>query len=321
MISSKPFQERLHFLVMSLTTKIGSLTLRNPMILASGVLGTSYSTLRRLYEAGLGAVVTKSIGVHPTSGNANPSIFALNDIRSVISSVGFANPGIQVFREDLEILLESSVPTIVSIYGKNKEEFSKVVNGLKDLSIKAFELNFSYSSTRKDGAQIGTDSDLVYEIVKEVRANTTLPLWVKLSPNVNEITEIASAAVKGGCDALVAVNTLKAMVIDIQAKIPILGNKRGGLSGAALKPIGVRAVYDLYEQFEKEIPIIGVGGIYRGEDIIEYLLAGATSVEIGTSLGVAYPENMIKFFQMKVKKYMEQNEFVSIDEITGGAHK
>jgi len=306
---------------MSLATKIGSLTLRNPMILASGVLGTSYSTLKRAYEAGLGAVVTKSIGINPSSGNANPSIFALNEIRSVISSIGLANPGFQVFREDLEKLLESSVPTIVSIFGESMEEFKEVLNGLTDLPIQAFELNFSCSSSKKDRAQISTDPDLVFEIVKELRTNTTVPLWVKLTPNVSNIVEIASSAVRGGCDALVAVDTLKAMVIDIQTKQPILGNKRGGLSGAALKPVGIRSVYDLYEHFDEEIPIIGVGGIYRGEDIIEYLLAGATAVEIGTSLGVAYPENMVRFFQMKVKKYMEEHKFSSISEITGGAHK
>ncbi|MHA1219508.1 MAG: dihydroorotate dehydrogenase [Candidatus Heimdallarchaeaceae archaeon] len=306
---------------MSLATKIGNITIRNPMILASGVLGTTYSTLNRMYEAGLGAVITKSIGAKSRVGNPNPSVFALNEIRSVINSVGLANPGYQIFREDIEILMKSSTPTIVSIFGENKEEFKEVLEGLKDLPVLAFELNFSCSNNEMGGAQIGTDSDLVYEIVKELRVKTKTPLWVKLTPNVSDVIEIASAAVKGGCDTLVAINTLKAMVIDIHTKQPILGYKKGGLSGAAIKPVGMRYVYDLYEHFGDKIPLIGVGGIFRGEDIVEYILAGASAVEIGTSLGVAYPENMIRFFQMKIKKYMKEQQFGSINEMTGGAHR
>ncbi len=308
-------------MIMSLTTKIGDVTTRNPMILASGVLGTTYSILNRMYEAGLGAVITKSIGVKSRNGHPNPSVFALNEIRSVINSVGLANPGYQIFREDIEILLKNSTPTIVSIFGENKEEFQEVLEGLKDLPVLAFELNFSCPNTEKGGTQIGTDPDLVYEIVKDLREKTSTSLWVKLTPNVSDIIEIAAAAVKGGCDALVAINTLKAMVIDIHAKQPILGYKKGGLSGAAIKPVGIRYVYDLYEHFGNKIPLIGVGGIFRGEDIIEYLLAGASAVEIGTSLGVAYPENMVRFFQTKIKKYMKEQQYDSISEITGRAHK
>jgi dihydroorotate dehydrogenase (NAD+) catalytic subunit len=306
---------------MDLTTKIGKITIRNPMILASGVLGTSYSTMNRMFEAGLGAVVTKSIGVHPNSGHANPSIFALNDIRSIISSIGLANPGYQAFRKDLEKLIENSVPTIISIFGENKEDLTEIITGLNNLPVKAFELNLNALNVKQSETKSKIEPSVVYEAVKELQAISTIPLWVKLSPNTQDLVEIAAAAVKGGCDALVAVNAINAMVIDIQTKQPILGNKRGGLSGAALKPIGIRAVYDLFEQFNDEIPIVGVGGIYRGEDIIEYLLAGATAVEIGASLGVAYPENMIRFFQMKVRKYMEEHKYNSISEIVGGAHK
>ena len=308
-------------MIMSLATKIGDVTIRNPMILASGVLGTTYSILNRMYEAGLGAVITRSIGAKSRNGHPNPSVFALNEIRSVINSIGLANPGYQIFKEDIEILLKNSTPTIVSIFGENKEEFQEVLEGLKDLPVLAFELNFSCPNTEKGGTQIGTDPDLVYEIVKDLKERTSTPLWVKLTPNVSDIIEIAAAAVKGRCDALVAINTLKAMVIDIHTKQPILGYKKGGLSGAAIKPVGIRYVYDLYEHFGKKIPLIGVGGIFRGEDIIEYLLAGASAVEIGTSLGVAYPENMVRFFQTKIKKYMKEQQFDSISEITGGAHK
>ncbi|MCE7740884.1 MAG: dihydroorotate dehydrogenase [Candidatus Heimdallarchaeota archaeon] len=306
---------------MSLEARVGTLKLRNPLLLASGILGTTYSTLQRVYEAGLGAVITKSIGPRSRSGNPNPSVFALKDIKSVINSVGLANPGYSVFREDIGILIENKIPTIVSVFGENQEEYVEVVKGLQDLPILAFEVNLSCPNTEKGGTQIGTDPVAVKEIISALRKETEIPLWAKLTPNVSDILEIADAAIKGGSDAIVAINTLKAMVIDIQTKMPVLGFKRGGLSGAAIKPIGVRYVYDLYEHFGEKIPIIGVGGITRGEDIIEYLLAGATAVEMGTSLGVAYPENMIRFFQMKIKKYMKEHAYTSIQEITGGAHK
>ena len=306
---------------MSLATSVGAIKLRNPLILSSGILGTSYSTLQRMYDGGLGAVVSKSIGPRPRSGNQNPSIFAIQEIRSVINSVGLANPGYKVFREDIEKLIEKQTPTIVSIFGENEAEFNEVLNGLKDLPILAFELNLSCPNIDKGGLQIGTDPDIVFRISNKMKNETDLPIWVKLTPNVSNIIDIADAAVKGGCDAIVAINTLKAMVIDIQTKQPILGYKRGGLSGAAIKPVGIRHIYDLYEHFRDKVPLIGVGGIYSGEDVIEYLLAGATAVEIGTSVGVAYPENMIRFFLMKIKKYMKEHNHNSISEITGGAHK
>ena len=306
---------------MNFETLIGSIKLRNPLILASGILGTTYSTLQRAYEAGLGAVTTKSIGPKSRLGNPNPSVFALQEIRSLINSVGLANPGYQSFKHDLDELIKNEVPTIVSIFGENPEEFEEVLDGLKDLQILGFELNLSCPNTEKGGSQIGTDPDIVFKIVKTLKERTKLPIWVKLTPNVSDIIEIAEAAFKGGCDAIVAINTLKAMVIDIQTKQPILGFKRGGLSGSAIKPIGVRYIYDLYEHFGDNLPLIGVGGIYRGEDVIEYLLAGASAVQIGSSIGVAYPENMIRFIQMKIGKYMKEHGFSAISEITGGAHK
>lgn len=317
---SKAFQVSFNLIPMSLETAVGNLKLRNPLILASGVLGTSFSTLKRVYEAGIGAVVTKSIGPRSRSGNPNPSVFGLHEIRSLINSVGLANPGYKVFREDLDILIEENVQTIVSIFGENKSEFLEVLNGLKDLPIQAFEINLSCPNTDKGGSQIGTDPDMVQDIISSLRKQTSIPIWTKLTPNVSDIVEIANAAIKGGTNALVAINTLNAMVIDIHTRMPILGYKRGGLSGAAIKPVGVRYVYDLYEQLGEKVQIIGVGGITRGEDVIEYMLAGASAVQIGTALGVAYPENIVKFNLMKIEKYLNENQFSSITEIIGGAH-
>ncbi|MHA1687243.1 MAG: dihydroorotate dehydrogenase [Candidatus Heimdallarchaeaceae archaeon] len=306
---------------MSLEIKIGSRNFRNPIFLASGVLGTTYSTLHRVYNAGLGAVVTKSIGPNPREGNPNPSVFALHEIKSVINSVGLANPGYKVFSQEIKELIELKVNTIVSIFGSNISEFLEVIKGIDHLPFTAYELNLSCPNTEKEGMALGTDPNVVYDIVSTVRKNTEKPIYVKLTPNVTDIIEIAAKAVKAKCDALVAINTLKAMVIDIYTKTPILGYKKGGLSGAAIKPIGVRYVYDLYEQFGDKMPIVGVGGITKWQDIIEYMLAGATAVEIGTALGVAHPENKIKFFIKKIESFVKSEGYNSIKDITGGAHK
>ena len=297
---------------MSVKTKVGSIELENPLILASGVQGTSYSSLQRMYEAGLGAVVTRSIGIKPRSGNPNPSIFALQDIRSVISSVGLANPGYSIYKDDIIKAINNKVPTIVSIFGKTIEEFEEVFEGLKDIPPLAFELNIE---------RLDQHPDIILELVQSLKKKTKIPLWVKLTPNDNNMSIIAAAAVQGRCDALVAINTVKAMVIDIQTRQPFLGAKKGGLSGAAIKPMGIRCVYDLYEQFGDKTPIIGVGGISKGEDVIEYILAGASAVQIGTAIGVTYPENMIKFIQMKMKNYLKEHRMKTISELIGGAHK
>ncbi len=306
---------------MELETNIKTITLKNPLILASGIISTSYSSLVNIHNAGIGAVVTKSIGPRDRIGNPNPSVIALAEIRSMVNSVGLANPGYKVFREDIEELHHHNVTAIVSIFGGNMAEFIEVLEGLDDLPFAGYELNLSCPNTEKEGMSLGTDPETVYNITAELRKRTKKPLWAKVTPNVTNVIEIAEAAVKGGCDAIVAINTLKAMLIDIYAKRPILGFKKGGLSGAAIKPIGVRYVYDLYEALGEKVPIIGVGGIMKGEDIIEYMLAGASAVEIGTAFGVAYPGNKVKLFLHKLKKYMREQEIEAITEIIGGAHK
>lgn len=306
---------------MKFKTKVGSIELRNPLILSSGVLGSSYSSLEKMYNDGMGAVITKSIGPRSREGNPNPSVFALSNIRSMVNSVGLANPGYKEYSHDLEKLMKKNVPTIVSIFGSNLEEFSEVLEGMKNMPTLGFELNLSCPNTEKEGMSLGTDPDIVYEITSELRKRTKKPLWIKLTPNVTDMIEIAEAGVKGGCDAIVAINTLKAMVIDIHTAKPVLGFKRGGLSGSAIKPVGVRYVYDLYERFKDQVPIIGVGGITDYKDVIEYILAGAQAVEIGTALGVAYPGNKIRLWLQKIGQFLEEREMKSIEELVGGAHE
>jgi dihydroorotate dehydrogenase (NAD+) catalytic subunit len=307
-----------------LWTSIGTITLRNPIILAAGILGSTYSTLNRLFHEGFGAVTTKSLGLKPRIGHPNPSVIYLPEINSVVNAVGLANPGIEYFSREFH-RIDPDVKYVVSCFGSDPEEFVKVVrvidNETKDCTKPvAIELNLSCPHAQKVGIAIGTDPVIVEDVVKSVKKSTSLPVWAKLTPNITDITKIGIAAVNGGVDALVACNTIKALIIDISTKKPILANKRGGLSGSAIKPIAIRAIYDLYELLESEVSLIGVGGITTWEDIIEYVLAGANAVQIGTTLSYTNPKDLINSFVFNLNTYLEQ-ENNSLNELRGLAHE
>lgn len=301
-------------------TTIGNIEIRNPLILASGIWGSTYSTLNRSFHEGFGAVTTKSIGIHPREGHSNPSVIYLPEIHSVINAVGLANPGCSKYSEELKNI-DSNVRLIISVFGASSDEFISVI---ECLSMKtnpiAFELNLSCPHAKKLGMAVGTDPEVVEEIVEKVKTAIKVPIWVKLTPNTSDITKIGEAAVSGGADALVAINTLKALLIDIKAKKPILGNIRGGLSGKAIKPIGLRAIYELFESFGSEIPLIGLGGISKWEDVVEYLLAGASAVQIGTALhNYSSPKALIAEILNGLDSYLIR-ENLAINELRGIAH-
>ncbi len=254
--------------------QVGGVTLRNHLLLAAGVLGTCGSSLARMLRAGAGGVVTKSIGPEPRSGHAGPCLVVLED--GVLNAMGLPNPS-HDFVPELSSL--SGEPVIVSIFGGNPEQFGEVA-GWFSRSAAAFELNVSCPHAAGYGAQIGTNPDLVRECTAAV-ARHRLPVWVKLTPNVTDITAIGKAAESGGADALVAVNTVKAMRISTEMRRPVLGNRFGGLSGKAIFPVAVRCVYELYDACR--IPVIGCGGIGSASDVIEMMMAGASAVELGSA--------------------------------------
>lgn len=255
--------------------QVGGVALRNHLILAAGVLGTCGSSLARILREGAGAVVTKSIGPEPRYGHAGPCLVVLED--GVLNAMGLPNPS-KDFVDEIAPLTDN--PVIVSIFGGNPEEFGEVAGWFAD-SARAFELNVSCPHASGYGAQIGTNPELVRACTEAV-ARYNVPVWVKLTPNVTDITAIGRAAQAGGADALVAVNTVKAMRISIGMKRPVLGNKFGGLSGKAIFPIALRCVYELYEACT--IPIIGCGGVSCAEDVIEMMMAGASAVELGSAV-------------------------------------
>jgi len=254
---------------------IGGQTFSNHLILAAGILGTTGSSLARVLDQGAGGVISKSIGPEPSAGHPGPCLVVLED--GLLNAMGLPNPG-REFVDELEPL--AGRPVLVSIYGGTPEECGTVASWFAGKAV-GVELNLSCPHAEGYGAAVGSDPDLVEECTRAV-ARQNVPVWVKLTPNVADIAAIGRAAERGGADAVVAVNTLKAMRISTDLRRPVLGNRWGGLSGPAIFPVAVRCVYELYEACS--CPIIGCGGISSARDVVEMLMAGASAVEIGSAV-------------------------------------
>jgi len=307
-----------------LKTQICGIEFENPLILAAGVMGSNASSLNWILDSGAGGVVTKSFSKEPNKGYDNPTTVAVEG--GIINAIGLSSPGVDNFKEELKNINKTNINgqnnvAIASIYGSNPEKFSYLVGEIENL-VDMIELNVSCPHAMSGcGAAIGQDPNLTWTIMKECQKAkiTDTPIIAKLTPNVTDLVEIAIFAEKGGADGLTLINSLgPGMKIDINAKSPILSNKFGGMSGPAIKPIAIRCVYDAYSNCN--IPIIGVGGISNYKDVVEFLYAGATAVQIGTSIMYEGIEIFSKIAS-DLKEFMEKNEFNSIDEMIGYAHK
>ncbi|MBY8978998.1 MAG: dihydroorotate dehydrogenase [Candidatus Lokiarchaeota archaeon] len=296
-----------------LELNISELKLNSPLILASGILGVSYSSMKRLIDAGFGAITTKSIGPVRRKGFKNPSIIEVYN-GSFLNSVGLGNPGINSFITEIKEIKKFGFPLIVSVFGDNTDSYIDVASKAEKAGADAIEINIS--CPHAEVSSIGIDKNLTYSVVKAIKEKISVPLFVKLNPNVTNMDDIALAAQKGGADGVVAINTLAAMKIDINVKRPVLSHGGGGLSGNAIHPIAVKKVYDLYKILK--IPIIGCGGVSTYEDAIEFFLAGASAVQIGTALYQGY--GIISKINQGLKKYLKENDYNSISEIKGLAH-
>jgi len=262
----------------SLAIEITGLELENPVMLAAGVLGTTGSSLKRMADLGAGAVVTKSIGSEPKEGHPNPTMVKLDC--GFLNAMGLPNPSYKDFQDELAIARQGCVPLVASVFGAHPDEFAEIITGLQGAD--AYELNVSCPHASGYGAVIGTDPVLVEEITRAAKKATKAPVWVKLTPNVTDIVVIGEAAQKGGADAVVAINTVRGMAVDIHSGYPILGNIYGGLSGQAIRPVAVKCVFDLYKALA--IPIIGVGGVGSWQDVVEMMMTGASAVQIGSAV-------------------------------------
>ena len=230
-----------------------------------------------------------------------------------LNAMGLPNPSYKNFQHEIDTAKEGGVPVIASIFGGCALDFSQIASAIH---ADAFELNVSCPHAHGYGAEIGTDPTLVEDITRAVKNTVDVPVWVKLTPNVTNIKSIALAAQSGGADAVVAINTVRAMAIDIESGYPILGNKFGGLSGRAIKPVAVKCVYDLYEALD--IPVIGVGGISDWKDAVEFIMAGAQAVEIGSAVGNNI--NVFNEISSGMETFLTQKGW-TLEDIYGMAHK
>jgi len=299
-----------------LSVDLAGLRLANPTMLASGILGLSAETLGDIVKSGAGAVVTKSVGLKPRKGYSNPTVVQASC--GLINAMGLPNPGINEFTKEIREAENFDVPLIVSVYGFSAEEYARVAEKAVGGGADAVELNVSCPHVIETGSEIGQNPKLLAEVVKEVKTAVEKPVFVKLSPNVTNIAEIAEVAFKAGVNAITAINTVKAMAIDAETALPILSNKTGGLSGPAIKPIAVRCVYEIYEKVK--LPIIGCGGITNWRDAVEFLLAGASAVQIGTAVAIK-GSNVFKNITCGINAYLKKKGFSSVKEVVGLSHK
>ncbi len=302
---------------LDLSIKIASLRLDNPVITASGTCGFG-EELNKYFDINqLGALTVKGITVKPSIGNPTPRIAETPS--GILNSIGLENPGLEEFiKTKLEIIKKYHLPVLVNISGYTIDDFLILADELNQYKeISGLEINISCPNIAGGGLAFGTDSEMVYKITNKVKNIYSGPVIVKLSPNVTDIIEIARAAEEGGADAVSLINTLLGMAIDIEKKEPLLGNVFGGLSGPAIKPVALRMVYQVASSLM--IPVIGMGGIMTGRDALEFILAGASAVAVGTATLID-PEAPFRILQ-ELKEYMLIKGYTNLVELRGRAIK
>lgn len=265
---------------MNTSVTLAGVTLKNPVMTASGTFGSGAEYSEFVDLNNLGAVVTKGVANIPWAGNPSPRV--AETYGGMINAIGLQNPGIDVFVErDIPFLKKYDTKIIVNVCGRTTEDYCEVVERLADQPVDMLEINISCPNVKEGGIAFGQNPSAIEAITKEIKKYAKQPIIMKLSPNVTDITEMARAAEAGGADVLSLINTLTAMKIDIHKRKFAVANKTGGLSGPAIKPVAVRMVYQVSKAVN--LPIIGMGGIMTGEDAIEFLMAGATAVSVGTA--------------------------------------
>ncbi|MBC7327635.1 dihydroorotate dehydrogenase [bacterium] len=295
---------------MKLSIQLGNLVLENPIIIASGVFSPDSASYFPI-EA-IGAIITKTVTPRPREGNPPPRL--LETAAGLINSIGLQNVGIERFiEEELPRYMELGVPIIVSISGETEADFPLMAERLRGKGIAGIELNLSCPNVQRGGMHFGRDAETVFRIVREVKDASSLWVMPKLTPQARDIVETALAGEEGGADAISLVNTFLAMAIDIRARSSRLGTLMGGLSGPAIKPIALRMVYEVARAVR--IPVVGCGGIMNAEDALEFLIAGASAVEIGTAclINPSIPAEILD----GIRKFMEEEGIDDIRELIG----
>lgn len=283
-------------------------------MLASGILGISLDVFARLYKEGAGALVSKSLSKEPWEGYPNPTIIGVKS--GYLNAVGLSNPGAPYFAK--MISSNKTIPIIVSLVGSIPEDFTFMIKQFENVQVLAYELNLSCPHVEKVGLEVGDDPELVTKIVSEVKKASKIPVIAKVGLGSSDYLETVRASCEAGIDAITAINTIRAMAIDVETTRPILSHKIGGLSGTPIKPIAVRCVYEIASKFD--IPIIGCGGISSWEDAVEFMLAGASAIQIGSAVAEKWVGVFSKI-NNGISKYMERKNFQKIQDMVGIAKK
>lgn len=297
---------------MNTKVSLAGIEFKNPVTTASGTFGSGmeYSDLVDLNR--LGAVTTKGVANVPWPGNPTPRV--AETYGGMLNAIGLQNPGIDVFLErDIPFLKQYDTKIIVNVCGKTTEDYLAVVERLSDAPVDLLEINISCPNVKEGGIAFGQNPKMVEEITKEIKKVAKQPVMMKLSPNVTDITQTAKAAEAGGADALSLINTLTGMKIDINRRKFLLANKTGGMSGPAIKPVALRMVYQTVNAVS--IPVVGMGGIATAEDALEFLMAGATMVAIGTA-NFVNPRATLDVIE-GIEDYMRRNQVEDIKELIG----
>lgn len=301
---------------MNTSVNLCGVTLKNPVMTASGTFGSGEEFSEFVNLSKLGAVVTKGVANVPWQGNPTPRVAEVYG--GMLNAVGLQNPGIELFcKRDIPFLKNYDTRIIVNVCGRSTQDYCEVVERLADEPVDMLEINISCPNVKEGGIAFGQDPKAVEAITKEVKKYAKQPVIMKLSPNVTDITEMALAAEAGGADALSLINTITGMKIDINRRCFVLANKTGGMSGPAIHPVAVRMVYQTAQKVS--VPIIGMGGIASAEDAIEMILAGAAAVSIGTA-NFADPKISGKVVD-GIEAYMKKYQVEDIKELVGAVHE
>ena len=297
---------------MNLETKFLGISMKNPVIAASGTFGFGLEYADGMKLSDLGAISLKGLSATPWSGNAGVRIAETPS--GILNCIGLENPGVSYFKKEiLPRLLQEDVPLIANVVGKTIEEYGEVAEALTDCGISALEVNISCPNVKNGSLAFGTHPETAAEVTRIVKAHTNLPVMMKLSPNVTDIVSIAKACEEAGADAVSLINTLMGMAIDAKTRRPILGNITGGLSGPCVKPVALRMVWQVARAVK--IPVCGLGGIMTGMDAAEFLIAGASAVQVGTAT-LASPDAMPRIIR-ELSDWGDENKVANVSDLVG----
>ena len=299
-----------------LSVQCAGLSLRNPFLLASGIWGESGDSLAGAWAAGAGGVITKSIGSTPRPGYPNPTIETY-ERWGLLNAMGLPNPGIDEYPREIEVARAAGATIVGSVFAGDPAEFARLAARMASTGVAAIELNLSCPHAEGFGTEVGSDPEEVEQVVRAVVGAVHVPVIAKITPNTSDPAALAAAAEQGGAAAISAINTLRALAIDVRLRRPVLSHGLGGLSGSAIKPVGLACVWQIYEAVS--IPVLGVGGIMTGEDALEYVMAGARALEVGTAVafrGVGVFSELTR----ELGALLDELGYARLEDAVGAAH-